>query len=154
VAPWKKLAAEGRYEQAVAAARKVGFEKLTRTLGKGDLWELARAARFAREGELAVTALEAYRDRFAETARAGTAAFLLGRVEMEQNESPAAAARWFRTYLDEQPDGPLAEEALGRLMDAQRKAGQEAAAKKSAQVYLSKHPEGIFKDLAESLLSH
>lgn len=151
---WKKLASEGLHEEAVAEAEKLGFEKLTRTLGKNDLWQLASAARFARQGDLAVMALTAYRDRFDDTARAGTAAYLLGRVEMEQNGKPARAATWLKTYLVEHPDGPLAEEALGRLMDAQLKAGQSAAARKTAQAYLARYPEGIFKELAESLSSN
>ncbi len=153
VPAWRRLATEGKHEQAVAEAEKLGFDKLARTLGPVDLWDLATSARFAKKGKLAVKALTAYRERFPGSSRSDTAAFLLGRVEMELEDAPAEAAKWFETYLAESPNGQLAEEAMGRLMDAQKKAGNDARARATAKAYLSKYPGGIFAPVAESMLS-
>jgi TolA-binding protein len=150
---WKSLAAEGRYKEAMDAAEAEGFDTLLAKLGQADLWELARAARYARKGPKAVAALEAFRQRFPGSTKADTAAFLLGRVEMELNKKPGRAVQWFRAYLKQSPDGPLAEEARGRLIDAHLKSGNEAAAKQAASSYLAKHKEGVFKALAESVLA-
>jgi TolA-binding protein len=111
------------------------------------------SARYARRGDLAVQSLTAYRKRFPKTARAGTAAFLLGRVELELLGESADAAKWFETYLAENPDGQLAEEAMGKLMSAQGKAGDPAGAKATARAYLSTYPGGIFEGMAEELAS-
>lgn len=150
---WKQLAGDGEFAQAVQAAEDEGFEKLLANLGPSDLWELASAARYARQGEKALMAYEAYRKRFPSTKRAATATFLLGRVEMEIMSRPGKAAGWFSAYLDENPGGPLEEEALGRLINAHKKAGNAAAAHKASQSYLSKYPEGIFRDLAGAVLA-
>ncbi len=150
---WKALCSDGKYAEAIALVED-DFEHLTKTLNQPDLWELATAARLARRGTLALTALQTYRTRFPDTARAATAAFLLGRVEMELNKQPARAAQWFQTYLKDHPDGSLAEDALGRLITAHRKAGNESAAKKAAAAYLQKYPAGTFREIALAVVSN
>ena len=150
---WKDLARKGEHEKAIALVE-ASFGKLVKTLGQADLWELAKSARLARRGTLAVAALEAYRTRFPDSARAATAAFLLGRVEMDLNKKPAKAARWFQSYLDDSPGGSLAEEALGRLITALRKAGNEAAASKAAARYLEKYPTGTYREIALAVASN
>ena len=77
-----------------------------------------------------------------------------GRVEMDLNKKPAKAARWFQSYLDDSPGGSLAEEALGRLITALRKAGNEAAASKAAARYLEKYPTGTFREIALAVASN
>src|SRR5690606_15871064 len=49
----------------------------------------------------------------------GETAYLLGKVHADQLNSPAEAIRWFDTYLSESPQGALAEQALGRLVELQ-----------------------------------
>jgi hypothetical protein len=71
---------------------------------------------------------------------------------MEIENGPREAQRWFETYLTEDPDGPLAEEALGRLIDARKEAGARSGARDAATLYLSRHPDGVFADLARATL--
>ncbi len=150
---WQELSRAGKYKEAIALVE-ASFDHLVKTLNQSDLWELATTARLARSGSLAVASLQAFRTRFPDSPRAATAAFLLGRVEMELNKKPSEAAQWFQSYLKNHPDGSLAEEALGRLITAHRKAGNEPAARKAAAAYLDRYPAGTFRELALAVISN
>lgn len=150
---WKALYERRDYAAAVAAAETEGIDSLLGRLDIEDLWRLANASRFAHRGDVARRALLAVRARFADTPRASTAAFLLGRTELEDRANPGIARGWFETYLREAGDGPLAEEALGRLMEACDKAGSAGDAKRYAERYLSRYEDGLFAALAKSILS-
>ena len=63
-----------------------------------------------------------------------------------------AAARWFETYLRENGGGPLAREALGRLMEAHARRHDDASAKRDAEQYLRAYPGGPHAKLARSLI--
>ncbi len=151
---WKLLIEQGLYAQAVKKAREQGLKKLAAALPLADLWELADAARYAEDGEGARTLLMAVRDRFGHTQKAKVAAFLLGRVSAEIDKKPSEAAIWFKVYLQEDPGGPLGEEALGSLVDAYIKCGRKENAAKAAQTYLEKYRGGVFTKLAESALEN
>jgi hypothetical protein len=149
---WKELFEKGDYSGAMAAAEAAGLDEMLATADLDDLTKLADAARYARKGGDATRILVAVRARFAGSERSRIAAFLLGRVSMEIEGSPRDARRWFETYLAEDPDGPLAEEALGRLIDARKEAGARAGAREAATLYLTRHPDGVFADLARATL--
>jgi len=149
---WKDLFNQGRYAQSVEAAEKTGLDDLLASLDQNDLWLLADACRFAKKGKRAAEVLTAIRQRFPDSAQTKIAAFLLGRVTIELNKNPAGAAQWFKVYLEEDPDGPLAEEATGRLIKACKAAGREEEALEAAKVYMEKYPDGIFSTLAQSVL--
>src|SRR5690606_862532 len=76
---WRALAAEARYEEALAAAHAIGFDALCERLDAASLLSLADVARFAGDGGAARRALEAVRRRFSGDASA-RASFLLGRL--------------------------------------------------------------------------
>ena len=118
-----------------------------------ELWELAESSRLEGKSDTAKLALHTVRQRFRETRRARIAAFLLGRIEMEQLNHPELAARWFSTYLLEEPQGSLAEEALGRLINAYQQSGQKQLSLQAAQQYLELYPAGLFSTLAKSVIS-
>jgi len=151
-AGWRALHGEGRYAEALAVAQQQGFAELLTRLGAAELRELADTARFAGRGAEAEQALLALRERFPRDRRSRVAAFLLGRVAMDLAGRPDVAATWFETYLDEDRSGPLAEEALGRLVDARARAGQRARARAAAEQYLARYPQGVFGELARSVL--
>jgi len=150
---WKSFYEKRDYAAAVAAAETAGIDALLNRLDLEDLWRLANASRFAHRGDVARRTLLAVRARFAESPRASTAAFLLGRGELEDRGHAEIARGWFETYLREASDGPLAEEALGRLMEACDKAGSAGDARRYAERYLSRYQDGLFAALAKTILT-
>jgi outer membrane protein assembly factor BamD (BamD/ComL family) len=80
-------------------------------------------------------------------------AFTLGRIEYDDRRNYQGAARWFQSYLREEPSGGLAREAAGRLIEAQNAAGDMAAARESANAYLRKYPAGPHAGLARTVLN-
>ncbi|MBN1605310.1 MAG: FecR domain-containing protein [Polyangiaceae bacterium] len=147
VARWQELERQGRYAEAVVAAESVGLEPIYGSGSVSELMSLARAARLANRQAIAAQALLRCRARFPNTRQAATAAFLLGR-----SAPPSEAARWFTTYLGEQPSGPLAREAAGRLIESYHRAGDSARARQAATVYLAQYPSGPHAAFARSML--
>jgi hypothetical protein len=149
---WKALCLARDYGGAVSAAEEQGIDGLVATLEREDLWRLGNAARYARRPAISEKIYLAVRSRFAGSGRAATAAFMLGRIQLDERGDPDGARGWFERYLEEAPSGPLAEEALGRLIDACDKAGHGEEAAARAREYLSRHQDGPFAKLAESVL--
>ena len=114
-------------------------------VGEGHRW-LGPEAR-------AVAALRVLRQRFPGTMDAATAAFKLGLVAFEREHAYAEAARWFQTYLREQPSGPLMGDSFGRLMEARLRGGDLPGARSQAQQYLRRFPEGPYASEARGILS-
>ena len=108
----------GKYRDAFAAAEAAGFGQEIERAPAGDLLLLADAARFSGSPARAREALLAARRRFGVR---GQSAFLLGKIAADQQGSPGDAVGWFETYLREEPGGPLAEQALGRIVDLARR---------------------------------
>jgi hypothetical protein len=73
---------------------------------------------------------------------------LLGRAS-----SGAEAAAWFETYLREEPQGLLAREASGRLIESYRGAGNLGAAHGAASRYLARYPDGPHAAIARQALA-
>ncbi len=151
---WQDLCDLGRYADAVQLAEKEGLEHLFKTLDDAQLWRLADAARYTGRAKLARQALLSIRRRFRSSWRARVAAFLLGRIAIEMRNDPREAAGWFKIYLQEDPKGPLAEEALGRRIGACRQAGMKARSCRVAAEYLDRYPQGSFSEYARSVLRY
>ena len=111
-----------------------------------ELWELAHAARLGGRPQLASQALLSLRKQ---RGVRGQTAFLLGKVAADQLKEAPKAIAWFQTYLTEDPQGPLAEQALGRLIELE--AGTRAG-KRAAERYLERYPRGAYASFARSLL--
>jgi hypothetical protein len=127
------------------------FERRCQGASAERLARLADEARYAREFTDEAFALRLLRRRFAGTPPGALAAFALGRLEFDVHGNHRRAAEWFGTYLKEQPSGPLAREARGRLMEATLKAGELQRARALAQDYLEAYPGGPHAELARSL---
>jgi TolA-binding protein len=149
---WQAWARLGSYKEALAAAESDGFDALCRTLSVSDLFELATIARLAGKMARASEAYSAVRARFAGSDSAAASAFHLGQIAFDGAHAYADAHRWFATYLNERPSGPLGAEALGRLMEAEQRLGDIAAARLTAGRYLQRYPSGAHAQLARSLL--
>lgn len=118
----------------------------------GALLRQADELRVASQGMRARELLLDVRRRFAATAGAARAAFVLGVLSLETFHAPAEAARWFDLYLRESPDGPLAREALGRRVQSLHLAGDDEGARDAAERYLSRDPDGPFSPFARGIL--
>jgi hypothetical protein len=145
---WRELAATGKYNEALAAAERAGFAQEIERASSQDLATLADAARYGGRPVLATQALLAQRRRFG---MRGASAFLLGKIAADQQGTGAEAARWFETYLQEEPNGALTEQALGRLL--QMRKGDLALGRATAERYLARYPRGVHAALARSLLT-
>ena len=65
---------------------------------------------------------------------------------------PRVAKRWFEIYLVEVPNGPLAEEALGRLINIYTNLHQQSHAERVARTYLETYEGGYFTKQARKAL--
>jgi hypothetical protein len=143
-----ELVGAGKYAEALAAAERAGFGQEIERASSQDLAALADAARYAARPALAQKALLAQRRRFGVR---GSSAFVLGKIAADQQGATGDAIRWFETYLSEEPNGALAEQALGRILELSK--GNRDAAQKVAARYLARYPSGVHAPLARSLLS-
>ncbi len=150
---WAELARAGEYKQAFARAEADGLDTILESATATELTLLADVARLAGDGAKATQILSTQRRRFKGDAQAAAAAFMLGRAAFDEQKAYASAAKWFATYLEEQPKGPFAREALGRLAEARHRAGDKAGARTAARAYLSAYPEGPHADVARSILA-
>lgn len=149
---WREFAKRGALREAFASAEASGFAASCASATPSDLLLLGDGARLSGKPERAVEALLALRRRFPRDPRRAAAAFALGKVAFDQRGAYEQAAEWFSTSLREQPAGPLAREASGRLIEALRRADDSAGARRAARDYLSRYPEGPHADLARSVL--
>ncbi len=149
---FRELARNAKYSDALALAEELGFESLTNSLNATDLALLANAARYQKQPGKARLALLALRRRFPRSSEAGTATFLLGRLAAEQGQDYSAAAKWFLTYSQEYPKGPMAAEALGRRVQVLAISGQNQVARDAAEQYLKLYPGGAYAAVAQGVL--
>jgi hypothetical protein len=150
---WQNLSRQGRFADAYSLIAIDGFEAAISRATAAELSLLGDTARFAGKPTDALSAYQALRSRAAGTSSAKQAAFSIARVHFDQRAAYAEAARWFRTYLAEQPGGPLAREAEGRLMESLSRAGDRAGARKAAEQYLAKYARGPHERVARQLVA-
>lgn len=136
---WRQLAEQGDFEGAWVEMRD------QRQLPKDEPEELllaADVARLSRHPAEAIAPLQQVIARHPRDPRAPLAAFTLGRTLLEELGQPAEAARAFRTARTMAPKGTLADDALAREVEAQARAGNTSEARKLAEEYLKRLPDG------------
>jgi len=148
---WSSLIAQGDFAGVVKDAERRGLDVTLASASAAELTSLADAARYTRRSDLARQALLGLRARFPSTARAGDAAFFLGRLAETPASSSGAAVTWYETYLRESAQGPYAGEALGREIALLARTDR-ARASRAAQLYLERFPHGTQAELAKTLL--
>jgi TolA-binding protein len=92
------------------------------------------------------------RRRFADSAQAREAAFLLGRLHDGEAAGPAQALTWYARYLSEAPRGPFASDALGRKMTLLERSGRHQEALAVARDYVRAFPAGTYANAARVLM--
>ena len=150
---WSRRVSAGDYASVVRDAESGGIDASLRERPLADLVALADASRYTNRSDLSRRALLAERSRFPGSKEARTAAFLLGRINDDQDHAPAAAIEWYDRYLREAAGGPFAPEALGRKMIAVSKVSGREAARPVAEQYVRRHPQGSYAAAARELLS-
>jgi TolA-binding protein len=149
---WQALAKEGKLREAFVMAEAQGFSLQCDSSSAAELLLLGDAARLSGRPERATEALLGLRRRFPNDSRRAAAAFVLGKIAFDQRHAYSEAANWFSTSIREQPSGSLSREASGRLVEALRNSGDLVAARRAAEAYLAKYPEGPHASVAKSLL--
>lgn len=107
-----------------------------------DLLLAADVARLSGHPQKAVSYLRAVVARYPADQRASAAAFTLGRVLLEDLQSPADAEAAFARSRALAPTGILAEDALFRQIEAAVQTGQTARAQALAEQYRNEYPQG------------
>jgi TolA-binding protein len=148
---WRELVRNGRHAEALEAAEAAGFSAQCASASAADLVALGDAGRYAGRIDRAIEAYQAVRRRFAGSERSAVAAFALGRIAFDQRGDYADAARWFKTYLAEQPGGRLDRDASGRLMESLNRSGDAVGARSVAKQYLERYPTGPHAEMAHRL---
>lgn len=147
---WRELARKGSLREAFAAAEASGFDAACESASAGELLQLGDGARLSGNPGRAKQALLRLRSAFPGDARRSAAAFALGKVAFDQTRAYTEAAEWFATSVRE--GGSLSREAAGRLIEARKRAGDEAGARRAAEAYLTRYPAGPHAELARKLV--
>jgi TolA-binding protein len=148
-ASWRQLVASGNFNTVIEEALRRGLGRTLASASLEDLSALADAARYARRTDIGREALLAQRQRFPGSREGREAAFFLGSVY----EGTGAALDWYERYLQENPRGSYVSQALGRklvLMYDQRRVSD---AKKTAEQYMAKYPNGPYASTARKVLA-
>lgn len=127
---WRDLGADGVARQS------------QQTDDIADLFTLADVARLSGHPEAAVGPLRKIVEQHAGDARAGVAAFTLGRVWLDALHQPSQAVPAFENALALKLPATLAEDARARLVEALTRSGDAARARDAATLYRSQYPQG------------
>jgi hypothetical protein len=145
---WRDLAAAGRYADALALVERSGFGEACRRGTGEELLQLGDVARLAGNGSRARDAYLAARPKLV---GGGRSAYVLGLTAFDNERDFPTAARWFETYLAEQPAGELRREASARRMEAWQAAGDRDRGRAAARDYLRDYPDGAQAAMARAL---
>jgi len=151
-AGWTARVASGDTKAILSEAQAHGLDAVLDQADSAALTALADAARYDGQRDLAGRVLAVQRQRFPGTPAASNAAFFLGRLADDGGE-PAQALDWYRRYLAEQPRGAYASEALGRAMLGVARVSGQASARKMAEEYLARFPNGTYLLHARQILA-
>jgi transmembrane sensor len=135
---WQVLAEDGDYDGAYNALH--GTSEPVRD-DAAELFLAADVARLSHHPADAVAPLRTLITRHGDDARAPLAAFTLGNVLLELG-SPREAAAAFVEAEKLDPQGPMAEDALAREVEALSRSGDVHSARVRAEAYVERYPDG------------
>jgi FecR protein len=148
---WAAAMAAGEVDSILRDVERIGLKRALVEASSDDLSALADAARYRKQDDVAEQALLTQRGRFEGSARACDAAFLLGRLEESHEGGGLRALAWYDSYLEGDPTGAYASEALGRKMIVTQHLMGSPAARVVADEYLERFPTGTYAGAARAL---
>jgi TolA-binding protein len=152
---WYGLETRGRYQEALEAAKREGlFDDDCARLRAEDIYRLGDTARLAGDLMRAEYAYQAVRRRFPTSGSGKAALYALGKIAFDQRKDYVAAGNWFEAYVQRFPDGPLAKEAAGLVLESRLKAGDNARARAAADRYIELFPNGPLAPKASAIRGH
>lgn len=141
-ASWRDLMKQGEHKRAYESLGREGLAEQARAASVDDLLALADVARLSGHPADAVGPLQRVVDGHPGDARAGLAAFTLGRVALDSLGRHALAANAFSRALALGVPGALREDASARLVEARARGGDRAGAREAAEAYARAYPNG------------
>jgi TolA-binding protein len=108
-----------------------------------ELFESANSARQAGNAREAATSYEALLHRYPADARAGLAAFELGRLKMDQLGDTRGAIAALQRAVTGAPSSGFREDALARLARAYGTLGKVESCERMRSAYLASYPNGV-----------
>jgi FecR protein len=149
--PWPQALARGDFQRILDEAASRGLDEVLSGASSGELAALADAARYRRRNDLAQRTLLAQRQRFPQTQAGRDASFFLGTLDEAHagREARTSALQWYGRYLEENPEGSYAGQALGRRLVLLDSLHDRTAAREAAALYLAKFPTGPYASKAK-----
>jgi transmembrane sensor len=138
--PWHSLAEQGDFAGAYNRLGTDGIAERAKTADVEQLLALADVARFSGHPADAIAPLRRVMSEHADDARGALAAFTLGRLELDQLQNPAAAAKAFEAAIALRLPEALLEDAYLRLIDAKARAGDRHGAHDAWVTYHERFP--------------
>jgi tetratricopeptide (TPR) repeat protein len=111
--------------------------------GPRELFDLGNAARRAGDGAGAARAYEQLLEHHPRDARAGLAAFELGRLRMDRLGDVHGAIQALQRAVALAPGAAFREDAMARLVDAYAAAGATVRCRSAQSAYLESYPTGV-----------
>jgi ferric-dicitrate binding protein FerR (iron transport regulator) len=146
---FKQLAAEGKFAEVVAEAKRQGLSRVLATGSASELQELGQAARYTGDLALAAQTWNQMTSRFSGPS-AQNARFFLGRLA-EQRGDLGQALMSYDAYLKSGTGGVYTAEALGRKLSIVSKSYGAEKARPIAEEYLRRFPKGPYAKTAREL---
>lgn len=143
---WQTLADEGLYAEAAAAIEQQGgFDQVLRDATAEQLMTFVDVARWTKQSDRAIVALERVVSLHGSDPNAPVAAWMLGN-ELVKAGDPNRAAQAFAMYRALSPQGDFAQDALARQFEVAADQGNLEDARKLAEQYERDFPEGTRRD--------
>jgi len=141
---WRPLADRGAFGDAYAVLGATGIAREAQRADPDALIDLADVARRSGHPDDALVPLRRLLTDFPNASGAATAAYTLGRLELESLGQPAAAASDLALALRLGLPRGLVEETMAWLVEARARGGDHDGAFAGAEAYVARYPHGRF----------
>ena len=146
------LAAQGNFREIVTIAEARGISQLLTSAPADQLQELAQAARYSGQLDLAERVWTRMASRFSSSVTGKNAVFFLGRLDEQRGRQTSALSR-YESYLRISPRGVYAQEAWGRKLQLTQQSAGHQATRAVAEQYVERFPKGPYAETARRIIA-